>query len=405
MGHQSTAPRVSVPLLIVFGTLSGIGPLATDMYLAAFPRMSEDLDTQASTIQLTLSACMLGLALGQLLIGPLSDQWGRRRPLMIGSAVCFLASLGCALAPTVEVLIGFRLLMGLSGAAGIVLARSMIADLTVGTQTTRYMNYMMMINGLATVLAPTVGGLILAVSTWRTVFWVLTAVTLLMAAAVFVLVPESLPAERRHSGGLRTVGRGVAAMVRRPRYVGFVIAFVLSFGTLFSYISGSTYVLQNVLGMSSTAYALAFGANSLGILLFSVLSNALLSRTVPERIAPVGLSIVAVSALTLLGLTLAGALSLPVVLVLLFLCAGCQGLIFGNITSLALSQGRDYAGAASALLGCLQFGMGGLVSPLVGLGGDHAVAPMAISMSLCALAALTVFLTTRARTTPHPQTT
>lgn len=389
MGHQSTAPRVSVPLLIVFGTLSGIGPLATDMYLAAFPRMSEDLDTQASTIQLTLSACMLGLALGQLLIGPLSDQWGRRRPLMIGSTVCFLASLGCALAPTVEVLIGFRLLMGLSGAAGIVLARSMIADLTVGTQTTRYMNYMMMINGLAPVLAPTVGGLILAVSTWRTVFWVLTAVTLLMAAAVFVLVPESLPAERRHSGGLRTVGRGVAAMVRRPRYVGFVIAFVLSFGTLFSYISGSTYVLQNVLG----------------ILLFSVLSNALLSRTVPERIAPVGLSIVAVSALTLLGLTLAGALSLPVVLVLLFLCAGCQGLIFGNITSLALSQGRDYAGAASALLGCLQFGMGGLVSPLVGLGGDHAVAPMTISMSLCALAALTVFLTTRARTTPHPQTT
>ena len=405
MGHQiTTAPRVSIPLLILFGSLSGIGPLATDMYLAAFPQMSEDLDTQASAIQLTLSAFMVGLAVGQLVIGPLSDQFGRRRPLLIGSAVCFLASLGCALAPTAGVLIGFRLLMGLSGAAGIVIARSMISDLTTGTQTTRYMNYMMMINGLATVLAPTVGGAILLFGSWRTIFVVLTAVTLLLAAAVWLLTPESLPAERRQPGGLRSVGRGIATMLRRPRYVGFVIAFVLSFGTLFSYVSGSTYVLQNILGLDSTRYAIVFGVNSLGILICSAVSNALLRRTTADRIAVVGLSIITAAALGFLALSLAG-LSLAPTLVLLFLCAGCQGLVFGNVTSLALAEGRDVAGASSALLGCAQFAMGGLVSPLVGLAGDRASLPMAISMSVCALAALAVFLLTRARTAPRAQTT
>lgn len=395
----ASAPRITVPLLVLFGALSGIAPMATDMYLAAFPRMSEDLDTQPSTIQLTLSAFMVGLALGQLITGPLSDQWGRRRPLLIGSVVCFLATVGCALAPTVGVLIACRLVMGLSGAAGIVLARSMIADLSRGTQTARYMNYMMMINGLAPILAPTVGGVILLLGTWRTIFVVLTAVTLLLALGVFFLAPETLPAQRRQPGGLRSVGHGIATIVRRPRYVGLVAAFVFSFGTLFAYVSGSTYVLQNLMGLSSTQYALVFGANSLGILICSVLANALLRRFSAAGIAQTGLGIIAVAAVTLLGLSLVG-LTLVPALVLLFLCVACQGLVFGNVTSLALAEGREVAGAASALLGASQFAMGGLVSPLVGLAGDRAVLPMAITMAVCALVALVVFRLTMTRTRP-----
>ncbi|WP_178945417.1 multidrug effflux MFS transporter [Kocuria sp. TGY1127_2] len=386
-----TASRIPVPLLILLGTLTGIAPLGTDMYLAAFPQMTQDLGTAASLVQLTLSAFMAGLAMGQIIIGPLSDQWGRRRPLVICSFICVLATMGCALAPTVHLLIGLRFLMGFTGAAGLVLARSAITDLTEGHQTARYMNFMMMINGISPVLAPTLGGIILGFAPWRAVFWVLTVMTLVMAIGVFFLFPESLPKVRRHGGGLAASGRGIACVVRRPAYMAYMLAFVFSFGTLFSYISGSTYVLQNNLGLTATHYALVFAANSFGILAFSWVSNLLLKRFRPQGIGLGGIVISNVATLSFLVLALCG-LSLVPTLVCLFVTAAAQGLVFGNATSLALGHGRDYAGASSALVGGLQCTMGGIVSPLVSAAGANAVIPMAAMMVGCSLIALVLFL-------------
>ncbi|WP_286961783.1 MULTISPECIES: multidrug effflux MFS transporter [Arsenicicoccus] len=385
--------RVTVPLLLIFGALAGLSPLATDMYLAAFPQMSRDLAAPASMIQLTLSAFMVGLGVGQLVIGPLSDQIGRRRPLLVGSLVCFLASLGCTLAPTVELLVACRFVMGFSGAAGVVIARSMISDLSEGDETTRFMNYMMMITGVSPVLAPSLGGVVLALGDWRLVFTVITVATAVLALAVFFVVPESLPPAARHSGGVRQVFTGIATMVRRPRYLGFALAGVASFGTLFAYVSGSTYVLQNRLGLSETQYVIAFAVNAAGMLLATALANALLRRFTSAQIVLCAQAVVALSALALLALSVTG-VSLVPVLVLLFVCVAGQGLIFGNTSALALDAGRDHAGTSSALMGAAQFAVGGFVSPLVGLGGDEAVLPMALCMAVCALLSLLIFAAT-----------
>lgn len=391
--------RIPVPLLVLFGALSAMGPLATDMYLAALPRITEDLHTRASTVQLTLSACMVGLAAGQLVVGPLSDQFGRRRPLLVGSVVCVLAALGCALAPTIGLLILCRFLLGFSGSAGVVVARSMITDLTESAQTARYMNLMMMVNGLAPIIAPALGGGLLAVSTWRWVFVALTAVTALMAVGAVLLAPESLPVQERHSGGLRAMGRGFLVMLRRPRYMGFTLAFIGTFGMLFSYISGSAYVLQNILGLGPTQFSLAFGLNSLGILLASSLSAWLLRWMRPESIARGGLVMVVAASLLYLWNAVTGPQLAPT-MVLLFLCASGMGLVGGNTTSLALEDGRDRAGTASALLGAAQFAMGALVSPLVSLGGPDTAVPMAVMMLVCSVLALAALLVTLATTTP-----
>ena len=395
--HRGTAAAssrpIAVPLLVLLGTLCGIGPLATDMYLAAFPAIATDLSVPASTVQLTLSAFMFGLATGQLIIGAISDQIGRRRPLVIGSIICALSALVCALAPNAAVLIGARFLMGFSGAAGLVLARSMVADVTTGMQTARYMNIMMMITGVAPILAPSVGGLVLAFAAWRAIFWTLTVLTTLMAIGVWFIAPESLPAEKRRSGGVREVLVGIGDLLRRRRYTGFLTAFVLSFGTLFSYVSGSTFLMQNRLGMSETAYALFFGANAAGMLICSMISTSLVGRVGPRRLARIGVLISLSASLLFLIHALMGPSLIPT-MILLFLVVSSQGLIFGNLTSLALGEGRDRAGASSALIGSLQFGMGAVVSPLVGLGGDTAVLPMAVCMILCAAGSVIVTLRT-----------
>ena len=390
---------IAVPLVILLGTLCGIAPLATDMYLPAFPAMAEDLQVPASTIQLTLSAFMLGLATGQLVIGAVSDQVGRRRPLVIGSIICAVSAMLCALAPTATVLIGARALMGFSGAAGLVLARSMVADLTEGVQTARYMNVMMMITGVAPVIAPTLGGVVLSIAAWRAIFWLLATVTSAMALGVWLLAPESLPVERRRSGGLREILTGIRDLLGRPRYRGLLLTFVLSFGTLFSYVSGSTFLMQNRLGLSETSYALFFGINAAGMLGSTLISATLVGRFGPQRIAAVGITVSLLAGTGFLIHALTGPRVVPT-MILLFTVVSCQGLVFGNVTSMALSVGRDRAGASSALIGALQFGMGALVSPLVGIAGDTAVLPMALCLLLCAAGALTTMLVTTRRIPP-----
>lgn len=372
--------------ITVLALLSAIAPLATDMYLPAFPALAADLGATASSVQLSLTTFLVGLGLGQLVIGPLSDRWGRRSLLIGGTLLCVAASIACAISPTISVFVIARFAQGFGGAAGVVLSRAVIVDRTSGDRTARLFSLMMAIGGVAPVVSPLVGSTLLGVGGWRGLFVVLGALSALMTLGVLTAVPETLPAERRVDGGLASTARDVGSALRRPRYLGYTLTFALSFATMFAYISGSPFVLQNVLGLSTTLYALAFGANALGLVLISLISSRLTSRVDPRRQLSTAVAVLASVTVILLVDVLLGMPLWPT-LILLFATVSTLGFILGTATALATAEVRDIAGTGSALLGTLQFGLGAVVSPLVGSSAT-AMATVMLCSALLAILAL-----------------
>lgn len=385
---SSTHPA-GLPLAVttVLAFLTAVAPLATDMYLPAFPTMAADLGTSASAVQLTLTTFMIGLALGQLVIGPLSDQRGRRGLLIIGTAVYTLAGVACALAPNIGLLIGARFVHGFAGAAGIVLARAVVADRASGAAAAKLFGLMMMIQGIAPVAAPLLGGGLSGAIGWRGIFWVLTALSAILLVCVLFLVPETLPRERRTTGGLAATARDARRVLSNRRYLGYTGAMVFAFAGMFAYIAASPFVLQNVLGLSVGWYSVAFAVNALGIAAASAVNAKLVGRFSPSALLRTG-----VIALVVIGLLLvldATALGLPMwpTLVLLFASTASLGLVAGNATGLATDEAAGAAGTGSAVMGALQFALGAAVSPIVGLAGEFSAVPMAITMAAVALLA------------------
>jgi MFS transporter, DHA1 family, multidrug resistance protein len=382
--NMSLAARAPFGVWIcALALLTAIAPLATDMYLPALPDVAAELGATASNVQLTLTGFLVGLAAGQLVIGPLSDAWGRRRLLLAGTAGCLAASVACVVAPTVGVLVVARFLQGFGGAAGIVLSRAMVVDRTTGNGAVRLFSLMMAINGIAPVVAPLLGSGLLGVGSWRGIFVALSALTLVMAVGAFVAVPETLPPERRVRGGLRATGHDVRSALKRPRYLGFALAFGFAFATMFTYISGSPFVLQDTLGLSSGTYAIAFGTNAAGLITASIVNGQLAGRVDPQRVLAIATTALVLLSIALLGIVLAGP-SLWPVLVVLFLALTSLGFIMGNATALASREVRDIAGTGSALLGALQFALGAIVSPLVG-SSPLVMAVVMVSASLLSL--------------------
>lgn len=387
---MSRAERAPLAVWItVLALLTSIAPLATDMYLPALPRVVDDLGTTPSGVQLTLTAFLVGLALGQLVIGPLSDARGRRPLLLVGAVVCALAGVAVALSPSIGFMVAARFVQGFAGAAGIVLARAVIVDRTTGRRTAQLFTLMMAINGIAPVVAPLVGGGLVDVIGWRGIFVVLAGLAVLMVVGVLAAVPETLPVERRRTGGLRRTVTDVGAVLRRAPYVSWTLVLALSFSTMFAYISGSSFVLQDVLGLSTTGYAAAFAANAGGLVVTSVLGARW--DVEPRRKATIGVAVLVVAAAALLVVTLLGSPT-PPVLGLLFVAVSSLGLVMGNATALATSHVRDVAGTGSALLGALQFGLGAAVSPLV---GSSAVAMAAVMVGASALATVALLVARR----------
>lgn len=383
----------TVLLIGLLALLSAVSPLATDMYLPAFPDIAGDLGTTASGVQLTLTAFMLGLAAGQLVIGPLSDSLGRRGPLLVGTVGCLLASIACTLAPDVTVLIVARFLQGFTGAAGVVLSRAIITDTTRGPATAQLMSLMMVIGGIMPVLAPLGGGLVLEVTDWRGVFWVITALVVVMVVGVAASVRETLPPERRHGGGLRSLLSHTGAVLGNRGYVSATLVFALGFGALFSYISASPFVLQTVLGLDSLQYSVVFGVNSVGIMAFGALNIRLVARFPVRRVLAVGVVLMLAAVAGLATSVLLGTPTVPT-LASMFLLTSSMGLVLGNGSALAIRAVPTSAGTASAFMGATQFLLGAAVAPLVGLGGEHDPVPMAAfvlgSAVLSALAFLAI---------------
>jgi len=391
LGQQGSLPIMGLATLAL---LSAVAPLATDMYLPALPQMADELGATVASAQLTLTTFLVGLACGQLFIGPLSDQFGRRTPLLMGTGACVASGLLCMAAPNIAFLVAMRFVQGFSGAAGIVLARAIIVDRsTSAIETARYFQIMMSISALAPILAPIIGVGILTVTRWRGVFVVLAVLSALAFVGTVFLLKESLPNERRSPAGLGALFNNVAKVIKNNRYLGYALTTGSAFMVLFSYIASSPFVLQNVMGLSPLTYAVVFGINSIGLTSSSVISARIVRRVGPRRLATIGL----ISMGTFTGLlVLSTVFKAPIwtCLLALFGAVTSVGYTMGNSSALAISEVPDAAGAGSAVLGALQFGLGALASYVVGLGGKDSAVPMAAVMFTTAVLAALCFSTT-----------
>jgi len=362
-------------LIIVLGALTAFGPMSIDMYLPAFPALTRHFHATQAQVQLTLTACLAGLALGQLLYGPVSDALGRRRPLYAGLAAYAVGSALCVVAPSVGVLTGLRLVQGLGGAAGIVIARAVVRDLYSGLAAARFFSLLMLVNGLAPMLAPLFGAQVLRFTSWQGVFVVLSGYGLVLLLGVALVLPETLPVERRHRGGLRHTLRTFKGLLRDRIFVGYALGGGLVFAAMFAYISASPFVTQEIYGVSPQTFGIIFGVNALGIVLASQVNGMLLGRVAPGTLLSAALAVHLAGGLGVLASVASGSHRLIWLLPPLFLAVSMIGIVLPNTTALALSAHPEAAGSASALLGVGQFLCGAAAAPLVGLGGRGTALP------------------------------
>ena len=392
----ATAPPVSAPpeaplrpwrTVLLLGSLIALGPLSIDMYLPALPALTDDLSASPSAVQLTLTGVLVGLGLGQLLIGPLTDIYGRKRPLLVGIGVHVVTSLLCAVAPSIAVLDVLRVLQGVGAAAAGVVAMAVVRDLFVGRAAAAVISRLIMVMGLAPVLAPSLGSAVLEVGSWRTVFVVLAFLGVLLAGLGGFALAETLPIERRAATGLRPTLRAYGVLLRDRRLVGFMLVASLTMAAVFAYVSGASFVLQDGFGLDERAFGVVFGIGAVGLIACSQLNVTLLRRYDPATILTTALTVGAASGAVLLLSATTGIGGLAGVLVPIWVVMGSVALCGPNATALALAEHGERAGAAAALLGASQFAVGALVAPLAGLGEAGSAVPMAATIAGALLAA------------------
>ncbi|MEW9551773.1 multidrug effflux MFS transporter [Nonomuraea sp. NPDC050783] len=377
-----------VLLLVILGALSAIGPLSIDMYLPALPAITSEMLSAPAQVQLTLTACLIGVSVGQVIAGPVSDVRGRRVPLIVGVAGFMAASLLCAFAPSVPMLIAFRLLQGMLGGAALVIVRAVVRDLYDGAAIARIFATLMLVSGLAPILAPIAGAQLLAFTSWRGVFVALSLAGVVLLVAVLAGVRETLPAGQRESGGLGHTVRTFWHLLRDRSFMGYALTGGLAFAGMFGYISGSPFVLQEVYGATPQQYSLIFGLNALALTAMAQVGGRLSGRVPPVALVVAGLAVSLAGGGLLMTAALTG-LGLWGIVAGLFVIMLGQGLTLPGTGALALSsQPAQVAGSASALMGVLQFALGALAAPLVGLAGAGTAVPMAtVMLGLVAAAA------------------
>lgn len=383
--------RIRVRDVLLLGGLGALGPLANDMYVPALPALSRDLAASTSQAQLTLSAFILGLALGQVIIGPISDARGRRGPLLIGVALYTVASLLSMVVPSITALIALRFVQGISGAVGIALALAIVSDLYAGLTQARFFSLLAQINGLAPMVAPVLGSQLLRLTTWQGIFLTLAlASAVLLTGSAFGL-PETLPVRRRQHGGLAATRQAFGALLTDRHFMGYALSAGLAVAACIIYISVSPFVLQNQYHVSPQLLGVMFGMNALGIVILAQVNSRLLGRVSSQKLLAWGYGQLLIGGLLLLIVVLTG-IGLVGILISFFVLASSLGLILPNATTLAMATTVKAAGSASALLGVLQLGIGAVFAPLVGLGGTTSALPMAAAITTFGLATMLAFL-------------
>ena len=398
----------ALPALLLLLTV--FGPISMDLYLPALPALTVELGAATSVAQLTVTACLIGLAAGQLFAGPLSDRYGRRGILIIGIVSYIVVSVLCAVSPTVELLIAARLVQGLAGGVGIVIAQAAGRDVYAGGQLIRFYGRLTVIGGFAAIVGPLLGGLLNTFTDWRGLFVFLSIIGAAILVITLLVFRETLAPEQRIRGGFAETMRDYRTLLSDRVFVGAVLNQGLLYAALFAYLAGATFVLQDIYGLSPLAYAAAFGLNSAGFMVFGYVAGRLAERWSIGRTLTIGVLVAGVGAA---GLLAAGLTTLPlwVVIVSLFVLASGVAISSPPATTLALVDYPQMAGTASSLLGMVRFGFGDIAAPLVGVAGATSILPLGVVTVAAVMLAGIAYLALAARptadvpTTPSLQTT
>jgi MFS transporter, DHA1 family, multidrug resistance protein len=398
-GMPAARPRHRLAMLAVLGALSSFGPLSMDMYLPSTPTIAANLHASQSLVQLTLSGCLAGLAVGQLVAGPVSDGLGRKKPLLAGLVAFTVLSVACAAAPDIGALIVFRFLQGMAGAGGVVLSLAIVRDLYTGSALARALGSLMLVFGLAPVLAPVIGGQILRFTSWRGVFGVLAAIGLVLFLLAWFL-PETLPPDRRTPSRLRQLIGDSRTLVRDRQYVGYTLAITFTNAALITYISALPFIVEDAYHKSPQLFSVFFMINSLGLVAMAQLGARLVKRVPIARVILVSLIVMAAGAAGFLAAALTGHPPLAALLIPLFFFLSFFGSVRPNATAVALTNQGAIAGTASAWMGALPFLLGAFLSPLAGLGGEGAATVAGIMLTALCVGALPCVLIARKRQQP-----
>ncbi|WP_082515747.1 multidrug effflux MFS transporter [Cellulomonas sp. Leaf395] len=388
--------RPNAKYVLMLGLMCALPAVSTDMYLPSLPDVARDLNTSATAAQLTMTAMLIGGAVGQLVIGPLSDRFGRRKPVLIGVVLHIVTSLLCAIAPAIVPLIALRSVQGFFNASATVVAMAIIRDRFVGADASRLMSRLMLVIGVAPLFAPSLGGVIAGQWGWRSVFFALAVFGVVLWVVVWRRLPETLPPDRRRAGGLRTAVSGYRSLLRDRHFVALAVLPGLGMAVLMSYVVASPFVLREGYGLSSGAFSLLFAVNGLGLVLGAQINASLVRRVAPIRIVRVVLPISLGLTGVLLALALTGWGGLVALLVVLWLILMLVNFVPPNASALALTRHGEIAGTAAAVIGSMQAGVAGLVSPLSGLLGGDAVAMAAVMVGASVAALLVLALATPA---------
>jgi len=382
--------------VLALGALVALGPFTVDLYLPAFPAVARDLITSDAAIQLTLTATTLGFGLGQLVVGPLSDSLGRRRPLMVMTAVHVLASIGVALAPSVEWVMVGRIFQGIGASGSAVVAMAMVRDMFGGQRMIRVLSRMSLVQGFAPVFAPVIGSQLLRVLDWRGIFVFLAAYGVIMCAVASLLIPETLPASRRGQVSARVIGGRYRRLLSSGGFVGVALVGAATSTTLFAYLTASSFVLQESHGLSAQQFGYVFALNSVSLVICTQVSARLMRRRAPFTVAAMGLTVMFLGAVALAVGALMGWGLVAIVVPLVFIL-GAAGLIFPTINVMALGDHPSEAGTAAALIGAVNMGFAGLFSPLVGVWGNSALSMAAVMVGALVVGHVVLWAVVRPR--------
>jgi MFS transporter, DHA1 family, multidrug resistance protein len=378
-------------VILIMGLLTAIGPLSIDMYLPAFPAIAKSLETTISQITLSLSSFFIGISAGQLLYGPLLERFGRKRPLYAGLCFYFLASVGCALAPSVQFLIAFRLFQAVGGCVGMVAARAMVRDLFDVKENAKVFSMLMLVVSVSPIIAPTLGGYVTAALGWRYIFVILILVVLFILGGTYFILPESKKPDPNFSLKPAPIIRHFVSVLRHPHFITYALTGAISYAGLYAYIGGAPYVFMEIFKVSGVQFGWIFAIIAAGLIGASQVNNIALKRFNSEQVIRIASGCQSIIGIVFVSLTILGISNLLLTVSLVFIFLACQGFIFPNATALALAPLGHNAGNASALIGAIQMTIGAGASALVSVLHNHTALPMAGVMGFCAISAFTAY--------------